>query len=85
MANEAYVDAINVIKDLKKDFFEAFDSEAGERVLDHLKNITHYHRPCLHKEEHLFIQAIAMAQVIDHIYTMLEAEPQVIYNLNLGG
>ena len=72
------------IEDLKKDFHTAFKTEAGERVLEHLKNVAHYHRPCLHKEQHLFIQAIAQGQMIDHIYTMLEQPKEIIYKLNQG-
>jgi hypothetical protein len=78
------VEALQAIDEVKKDYIKVFKTEAGERVLENLKEATQYHRPCMHKEQHLFIQVIALGKIIDHIYTMLEQPKEVILNLLTG-
>lgn len=71
----------SIIVDLQKDFRDTFTKQAGERVLEHLKDITFYHRPSEKKELHLYLQDIVAGNIIDHIHTMLEQPKEVIYNL----
>ena len=77
-------EALQTIEQLKKDFYEVFEkTEAGERVLEHLKEITNYHRPSHKREHHLWLQDLVAGQIIDHIYTFLELPKEEIYQLNI--